>query len=689
MPTSDVAGTTVAPLVASNLTGHQVALARPDPLFHNRVTRFIDYTRWYWFSAIAIAFLLCFNGQWRIGRDSALYRGLAHNLATGKGYVWGDMAGELIYPGLPLSLAGIERVFGRGDLAPLIFMYLLVPITLVLVYKLIRLHYPRWLATTVTVLVGLNGRYVGLHNDLMTDIPFMAGLMLALYGWERLRIGVGAIEAPAVKDPNPARDDIDRGARWAELRGNGARAISAILLVVGFVWAASMRPMIWPVAAAWGAACVWRLVRGPARRFYLLTSIALLAIAIVLIALDPRTRGFRPTAGVYEAEALRALQHAGLMIFANLRDLLGRNMLAAVTGDRYFIGFNHLLSAIFILAPLLLLRKHLLWGLIVYATFAVTLVLSTVPRYYTPILPFILLAWLLLAVRVARYVARKRDSGAGELVLGFAILLVLVTNFGRLGREVADQRWDDIGNREKFSEELEMAERLRESVPEGSRIIGPDGSPVISYFSGRNVVNSRAIIPPEKHPKHWPRHIAALEVDYAIFPSTLYKEGESHIGDLMDKGVIVPGRVLSRVNPREDDPPMVLCEVTIKVPPQSVDWRKRKSTRAASTEIIQQTSPAERAEREERERKRAAAERRERQERAEAKERKAHAAYKAAKAEKLARMERHAAKERKARKEAKERKERSEAEAREASNAATSAPATESSAVSTPARQSE
>ena len=94
------------------------------------------------------------------------------------------------------------------------------------------------------------------------------------------------------------------------------------------------------------------------------------------------------------------------------------------------------------------------------------------------------------------------------------------------------------------------------------------------------------------------RTIAALDIKYAIFPSTLYTEQESRVGDLMDRGVIVPGRVLARVNPRTSDPPMVLCEVEIQVPPDGVDWRKQKSTRAASTEIIRQTSSEDKAERE-------------------------------------------------------------------------------------------
>lgn len=632
-----------------------------NPVIYNRVTTFIDHARWYLLCAVGVVFLLCFNGVWKIGRDAALYRGLAHSLATGQGYEWGDLAGGLVYPGYPLLLAATEQVFGTGDLAPLVVMNLMAPVILLLIYRLMRLHYPRWLAVCVTALVGFNGRFVALHNDLMTDIPFMVGVMMALYGWERLRIGVGAVGAP-VDDPPSAAKPLEerRTVMWQRMTTGHARVFSIVFLLSGLCIAAAMRPMFWPVAAAWGVACLWGLWRGPVRKLYAITMAALLLVAVALIALDPRTRGFRPTGGGYEAEALRAFANAGLMVAANLRDLLGRDLLAAVTGDRYFFGFNHLLAATFILAPLLLLRRHLLWVLIVYATIAVTLLLSTVPRYYTPILPFILLAWILLSMRVAAKISRRYGAIGGEIVLAVGILLVLCTNFGRLGREIANQRWDEVGNREHWIEELEMAERLRGSVPEDARIIGPDGAPILSYFSERNVVGSRAILPTKKPVPQWPRHLAALGIGYAIFPSTLYTERESWIGDLMDKGVIVPGRVLARVNPRDSDPPMVLCEVKIIVPPDGADWRKQKATPDASTDIIQQTSPANRLEKVDRERSRRAAARRikaEKEARAEAKERKAHAAYKADKAERAARAERRAAAERRERRERKERNE--------------------------------
>src|SRR5438270_10054936 len=76
------------------------------------------------FAIVIIIFLLAFNGQWRVGRDSALYRGLGHSLASGKGYKFGEFSSRQIYPGLPVVIAGLEKLFGPRDLPPILFVEL-------------------------------------------------------------------------------------------------------------------------------------------------------------------------------------------------------------------------------------------------------------------------------------------------------------------------------------------------------------------------------------------------------------------------------------------------------------------------------------------------------------------------------------------------------------------------------------
>ena len=80
---------------------------------------------------MALWYVAAFNGQWRIGPDSALYRQLGHNIAVGRGYVFHGQLHDHAYPGLPLLLAGCEKAFGQSPLPPLILMLVMAACTLV------------------------------------------------------------------------------------------------------------------------------------------------------------------------------------------------------------------------------------------------------------------------------------------------------------------------------------------------------------------------------------------------------------------------------------------------------------------------------------------------------------------------------------------------------------------------------
>src|SRR5688500_17504764 len=130
----------------------------------NQLTEGIARYRHVFFGFLAALFLVSFNGQWRIGHDSAIYRGLASNIAAGNGYVFGEWATRQAYPGLPYMLAGIQKVCGtdidalraRGAMAfvaprldttvAILVINAMALLTLVLTYRLIRMHYPQWVA---------------------------------------------------------------------------------------------------------------------------------------------------------------------------------------------------------------------------------------------------------------------------------------------------------------------------------------------------------------------------------------------------------------------------------------------------------------------------------------------------------------------------------------------------------------
>src|SRR4051812_12606195 len=75
-----------------------------------------------------VPLLISFNGRWRIGLDSSIYRGLARSIAIDHRYQFGDFGTHQIYPGFPVLLAGFTKLFGEHvfrPVAPLVMMVLM------------------------------------------------------------------------------------------------------------------------------------------------------------------------------------------------------------------------------------------------------------------------------------------------------------------------------------------------------------------------------------------------------------------------------------------------------------------------------------------------------------------------------------------------------------------------------------
>ncbi|HEX8524372.1 MAG TPA: hypothetical protein VF669_19105 [Tepidisphaeraceae bacterium] len=503
--------------------------------------------RWWIAGTLIVFYLLAFTGEWRIGRDSALYRGLGHTLASGHGFNFSEFGKRQIYPGMPLLLAGLEKLFGTSALAPILVMHALAIGCLVTTYKLVSLRYAQWLAIVVTALVGFNGWFMELTNEILTDVPFLFGLLLALYGWERLRIwGIG--EKPA----GEASDVIERASRhpW----------VSLTILLVGLALAALMRPTFWIVGVAWVMVCAWGLIVGPgkpARRFYLICLGVLALVWVAVLVLDPRTKGFNPLGGGYEREARHRLEQVRENVPREFPKMLGGELAYSFFGSKYGPVLTEVLTALVLASSLMLLRVNPLWTLLILLTVATTLVMTTVPRYYTMVLPLLLLGWMLLAAEVARRLPVQHT----DLVLILAVALVFVPNVARLCKVIGEQRHL---NREaksnqgpKWKHILDMSNVIRRKLPPGTRVIGP-GATIMSYASERQVLMWRDLMPDGVSPAEFPDRLAKANVKYAIFPPTVYRKGENWIRDLMEHGVIVPTR---RIGRSKD---MVLAQIEIR-----------------------------------------------------------------------------------------------------------------------------
>jgi hypothetical protein len=522
------------------------------------LTRGIVKNRHIFWIVLAVFYLLAFNGQWRVGRVFELYSGLCDSLATGNGYTFVVFGSRRVHPGLPVVLATFQKCFGRSDLPPILFMNAVALGCLIVTYKLVELRFPPWVAVIVTFAVGINGWFMELAQEMLADLPFLLGMLAALYGWERLRVALAldGSSPPTQASPPPAGPPR-----------RGSIVSPLIYVVAGLVLAAVMRPTFWILALAWVMVCAWGVVTSPRRRFYAI-GLLLPVIAWILVALVAASvRGARP-AGGYEHDALAAIRKIVTTLPENLWRMLRAELAYAFFGQKWVPGMTELMNVIAVAAGALLWKRNPLWTLLILLTVAVTLVMGPVPRYYVMILPLMALSWVVLSVEVARRVPHRWL----EVALAAGIAMLVIPNVVRCCKVIGEQRgWNNKDAGPKWGDVMAMSRHVSELVPPGEKVIAP-GASIMSYLSGRTVVNERDILPTNKRETLWPAHLAALDIHYAVFPSQHYRKAERRIRELMDKQVIVPTERVAR------EGEMALMKIRIDVPPAGQDWRKRPVT---------------------------------------------------------------------------------------------------------------
>src|SRR5947209_4419171 len=117
------------PADAAMPSGDDATPSRPRPMSRTFDQALGDLVRLraLGYALIALAFIASFNGHWRVSRDSAAFRQIARNLVRSHRYVFRPKFDaipryaekqDVVYPGVPLMLAAVDRVFGEGDAAP-------------------------------------------------------------------------------------------------------------------------------------------------------------------------------------------------------------------------------------------------------------------------------------------------------------------------------------------------------------------------------------------------------------------------------------------------------------------------------------------------------------------------------------------------------------------------------------------
>ncbi len=473
----------------------------------DRFLAWIDAHRRLLFGSLVVLYLLGFNGHWRFEPDSALYMTIGRNLAEGQGYTYHGQPHRLVYPGLPWLFAGLFKLFGTDSRLPgLIVMPLIGALTLGLTYRLFRLHADRATAVLITVLLGMTRTFYRYCFELMSDVPFLMGVMAFLVGFEsifyRREAAIGFAGEGAASDD----DDDDRAGGRAR-----SRPTDWLLLVGGLAIVVVTRPTMWALLLAVGAAVFYWMFRRPIRWGRIAMGAGLAGVAgaaaLAFILLGPGTHG---TAGAYEEDFLNSVTGRADHVVVQVVTRTGPALLQPSASEALFgvdigsiqlrrlglasfdIPLALLPSLLVIAAGLALFRRRALWGFFVLFTIAMMLVRVVHVRYFLQVLPLLLYGfWLGVLALHRRLPARWADRAFVALVV-----LLAGANVVRVVGFVAEQRRTPFLEKYRggrFAAAVKVADELRARTPAESWVLSRRKTGrILTNLSGRYVAEPDA-----------------------------------------------------------------------------------------------------------------------------------------------------------------------------------------------------
>jgi hypothetical protein len=466
----------------------------PEPsaaTLSDRVLALADRHRRKLLVVLLFIYLLGFNAQWRVEPDSALYLTVGRNLAEGHGYTFHGQPHHLAYPGLPLLFSGIFKLFGSGTLVPsLVIMLLIGAATLALTYRLFYLFAGRPTAVLMTFGVGISRLFYRYCFELLSDMPFLLGVMAFLAGFE------------AIFHRRSDRNDSggDGGA-------HPAKWFDWLLLIGGLATAIAMRPSMWALLLATVLALAWSTIRGGFRwKQAIPLGLAVLAAGVVFWKFDPRRSGHAAMGDYEDALVEFAIGHVGTLIhnlfFINIPKLFQATLSQTLFGARLGPGLSDLAGVGVVLVCATMLRDRPLWFLWVAMTFVMMLVaIEPLDRYFLEALPLMVFAWwrgirwLNHRLPQMRFGGRRVSRAWADWIFAGLFILGGTVNLMRVGGFVVEQRRPHFLNSYKegrYASSKQVARLLHDRVdPHGWVLATPKFARILTFLSHRNVVGPR------------------------------------------------------------------------------------------------------------------------------------------------------------------------------------------------------
>jgi hypothetical protein len=410
---------------------------------------------------------------------------------------------------LPLILAGLFKIFGTKTLVPaLVLMPMLGVGVLALTYRLFLLHGDRPTAVMVTFGLGITRLFYRYCFEVLTDLPFLLGVMAFLVGYEALFA--------------PRRPSAAARGRWYDW----------LLLVGGLGVAVSMRPTMWALLVAVIGAAAWTALRGAMRWRDIAICLSIVAaVGVAFYIFDPREHGL-PMGGYEEDFVNNKLPHLGPLFLAALDNLVhwfsysaAQTLFGTPLGPN-LVGINELVGIALIAVSIWLFRQRVLWGLWVVLTYAMMLVIiKPLDRYFLAVLPLLVYGWWNFLVWVnGRFSPRMGNA----LFLGL-FLLGGATNLGRVGSLVVEQRrrpfleYYHEGEYASMSKVTAMLDRRTQ--PGDWILVAPRLGRILTVLSGRYAVDLPYHLPEGFTPEQGPVYVLEPLNTDSPFPAWMAQNG--------------------------------------------------------------------------------------------------------------------------------------------------------------------
>ncbi|MFA9476890.1 ArnT family glycosyltransferase [Phycisphaerales bacterium AB-hyl4] len=391
----------------------QPATVKPGPVT-GYLTAGAERWRWVLLVLVLAFYGLAFQGEFRGQPDSGLHLTIARSLYMGEGFVH-PLGDEVrANPGLAYLLAGVMFVGGPEPFALANAVMLGIGLaTLGVAFLWFRLHLGRPTAVLLTTFLALSLMFFKYSFQLMTDMPFLLGVMLFLLGWDQL------------------------------LKRKAVRPGDLALLLCGTAIMVAFRTVAITFLGAVMLALLWHTLRSSDRRVWaaggVLLVLCIVGLAAALITSHGTSNDNGPRIAADTQLIAGRLQNLGRTLTdtvpENVTRLVTAHMAHAVTGVRPDPYTSSLIGLTAIGFGLALFRRHPLGALLVLAFIVQTLLFIVTERYYLAILPVLLLGWW--------YAARWLDQRRQWWSVGLCALLLagwLVPNSIRMGNFVLLQR---------------------------------------------------------------------------------------------------------------------------------------------------------------------------------------------------------------------------------------------------------